>query len=77
MKHGDVYRELVDLLLELDREEEAWSVIGLMKSEEQRELSRPNRRAGLDEAGNALMTEAEQRISREAFLGNLLTEALF
>ncbi len=73
-KHGDIYRELVDLLLELGREEEAWSVIGLMKSEELRELDKRSRKAGLDEPEQALMAEAEQLLSREARLGKQLAD---
>ena len=73
-KHGDIYRELVDLLLELGREEEAWSVIGLMKSDELREIGNRTRRAGLDEAGRALMEEAELLLSREARLAKQLAD---
>jgi CHAT domain-containing protein len=73
-KHGDLYRELVDLLLELGREEEAWSVIGLMKSEELRELDKRTRKAGLDDSERALMNEAEDLLSREARLAKQLAE---
>ncbi len=75
-KHGDVYRELVDLLLDLGREEEAWSVIGLMKSDELRGLNLRTRMADLDEPERALMEEAELLLSREARLSVRLTEEL-
>ena len=73
-KHGQVYRELVDLLLELGREEEAWSVIGLMKSDELRDLAKRTRKAGLQGDELELMEAAEQLISRETRLGKQLAE---
>jgi len=44
--HGEVYRELVDLLTTLGRQQEAWEVLGLMKSQELRDLDSRGRPTG-------------------------------
>lgn len=73
-KHGDVYRELVDVLMGLDREEEAWKILGLMKSSEAREMGAGAPRLNDDE--QALVNEAEDMRSHEASLVRLLREEL-
>ncbi|MBU1074437.1 tetratricopeptide repeat protein, partial [bacterium] len=73
-KHGDVYRELVDVLMELGREEEAWEILGLMKSSEAREMGAGGPR--LNDDDQALVDEAAGLRSHETRLVRLLREEL-
>ncbi|MFH1843356.1 MAG: CHAT domain-containing protein, partial [bacterium] len=77
--HGEVYRELVDLLVSLGRQQEAWEVLGLMKSQELRDLDtrqgalRPDTGTGEREQVQA---HVDSLFSREAVLVRRLRQEL-
>jgi CHAT domain-containing protein/tetratricopeptide (TPR) repeat protein len=74
-KNSDVYRELVSLLMELGREEEAFEILGLMKTQETREMGVGDG-PRLSDDDQALVTEAEALRSREARLVRQLRDEL-
>jgi len=74
-KHDDVYREMVALLMELGREEEAFEILGLMKTQETREMGVGDG-PRLSDDDQALVTEAEALRSHEARLVRLLRKEL-
>ena len=74
-EHSDVYRELADLYMLLGREEEAFEIIGLMKSDEAREMG-VGAGPRLEVEEQALVDEAESLRSDEARLVRLLRDEL-
>ena len=74
--HDEVYRELVDLLTSQGRQEDAWQVLGLMKSQELRDLVGAPTTVNLGEADRRLVDEAEAITSREVRITRLLRQEL-
>ena len=72
--HGDIYRELVDVLMTLGREEEAWRIVSLMKTQEVQEMKTAG--PALAAGDQALVDQAEGLRSHEANLVRLLREEL-
>lgn len=68
----DVYKNLVDLLLKLGRQDEAWQYIGLMKSQEMQKLMRSNLVEQQDPQQQQAVNTLQSLQSRELELSQLL-----
>ncbi|MCP4291007.1 MAG: CHAT domain-containing protein [bacterium] len=75
-KHREAYEELVKLLYSQNRNEEAWEVLGLMKSQEMRDLNSGTHSVPDDQQSRDLLAHADSLVSREALLMQKLNKEL-